>query len=75
MEMDHRQSVGSRIGACSNNNLTFLPQPGMKFLFRREVGFEESVEDSLVEPQVGVFWVGFVTSVNDFPSFVLDLLI
>jgi hypothetical protein len=74
MEMDYRQSVSSRIGACSNNNLTFRPQPGMKFLFRREVRFEESVEDSLVEPQVGVFWVGFITSVNDFLSFVLDFL-
>ena len=72
--MDHRQSVRSGIGACSNNNLTFLPQSGMKFLFRREVRFEESVEDSLLEPQVGVFWVGFIPSVNNFLSFVLDFL-
>jgi len=33
------------------------------------------VEDSLVEPQFRVFWVGFVISVNDFLSFTLDFLV
>lgn len=72
--MDYRQSVGSRISACSNNNQTFLPQSGMKFLFRWKVRFEKSMNDSLVEPYVGVFWIEFVISVDDFLGVVLDFL-
>jgi hypothetical protein len=71
--MDYRRSVRSCISSCSNN-LTFLPHSRMKLLCRRKVRFDESMNDSLVEPQCGVFWVGFVISVNDFLSFTSDFL-